>query len=151
MVQLDIHVQKEIFVKDSSNQVYWSDWVNGNGGKLYLLNTDWTVIGNQKCVEIVKGDWSFSCTVKERELLEIAYQKESAVYANDTGVSVIASAELENEYEVYGFGDCTLYVISPRQAKLYFNGEELALSNGLETAVRISLNGKGVLSLRTYS
>ena len=145
---LGMHAKKEIFVNDPSNQIYWSDWQNGAGGKLYLLNIDWTAIGNEKLVEIVKGDCVFSCTVKERELLEIAYQKDSAVYAKQTGVSVVASTEDENGYEIYGFGACELRVISSQDVKVYFNGEELASIGNGDNTICVSVNGKGNLRLQ---
>ncbi|MBQ8229527.1 MAG: hypothetical protein IJZ32_02395 [Clostridia bacterium] len=144
---LELHAKKDIFVKDAENQVYWSDWKNGNGGKLYLLNTDWTAIGNNKTVEVVKGDLVFDCTVEERKLLEIAYQAESAVYATTEQVNVVASAENGQAYELYGFGICDLHILSSQNTRVYLDGTEIAKTNGGETVIRVSLSGKSTLNL----
>jgi hypothetical protein len=56
---LDAYLQKDVFVRDETKQVYWSDWENENSGKLYLLNIDWAKPGNKKTVEVVKGNFSF--------------------------------------------------------------------------------------------
>ena len=145
---LETYVKKDIFVRDKTKQVYWSDWKNGNCGKLYLLNIDWTKLGNKKSVEIVKDDFSFSCDVEENNLLEIAYQKQSAVYATTQQVNVVASAEDTNAYEIYGFGVYDLHVVSHKKARVTIDGKEIAKMAVKEQIISIKLNGKSTLRLQ---
>jgi hypothetical protein len=72
---LETYAQKDVFVKDETKQVYWSDWKNGDSGKLYLLNIDWTKDGNKKKVEIVKDDFAFNCEVKEHNIFRNSISK----------------------------------------------------------------------------
>ena len=144
---IETHVKKDVFVRDKERQVYWSDWQNGNSGKLYLLNIDWTKANNKKTVEVVKGDFSFACEVKEGNILEIAYQKQSAVYAASQQVNVVANEEDEFSYDVYGFGECELCVVSPRLTKLSLDGKEVLTATAQQTAIKVQLNGKSTLKL----
>lgn len=141
---LETYAQKDVFVKDKTKQVYWSDWKNGEGGKLYLLNIDWTKDGNKKKVEIVKDDFAFNCEVKEHNILEIAYQKQSAVYAESQQVNVVASEEDLSAYEIYGFGECELHIVSPSKASVLVDEKEVAKVEK-ETTIKIELNGKETL------
>ena len=144
---LETYAQKDVFVKDKTKQVYWSDWKNGEGGKLYLLNIDWTKDGNKRKVEIVKDDFAFNCDVKERNILEIAYQKQSAVYAESQQVNVVASEEDLSAYEIYGFGERELHILSPNKASVFVDDKEVAKVEK-ETTIKIELNGKAILRLQ---
>ena len=146
---LDTYVQKDICVRDNENQVYWSDWKEGNGGKLYLINIDWTKQDNKKTVQVVKGDFSFECEVKERNLLELAYQNQSVVYANTQQVNVVASTEDENAYEIYGFGTHTLNVVCFKNASVLLDGKEIAKTSSGKTSITIELFGKSTLHVKT--
>jgi hypothetical protein len=145
---LETYVQKDIFVRDKTKQVYWSDWKNENSGKLYLLNIDWTKAGNKKTVDVVNGDFSFSCEVKENNLLEIAYQNQSAVYATTQQVNVVASTEDANTYEIYGFGVHDLHVVSHKKVRVTIDGKEFAKTTDTEQILSIELNGKSTLCLQ---
>ncbi len=145
---LKTYVQKDIFVRDKTNEIYWSDWKNKNTGKLYLLNIDWAKAGNKKIVEIVKGDLSFDCIVEEHKILEIAYQDKTAVYAKTNQVNVVASTENSNAYDVYGFGNHDLHVVSLEKARIFIDGKEIAKMTGTEEVIKIELNGKSTLSLQ---
>lgn len=144
---LETYAQKDVFVKDETKQVYWSDWKNGDSGKLYLLNIDWTKDGNKKAVEIVKDDLTFNCEVKEHNILEIAYQKQSAVYAESQQVNVVASEEDLSAYEIYGFGERELHILSPNKASVFVDEKEVAKVEK-ETTIKIELNGKAILRLQ---
>ncbi|MBQ4098340.1 MAG: hypothetical protein IJC72_03430, partial [Clostridia bacterium] len=145
---LETYVQKDVFVRDETNQVYWSDWKNGNASKLYLLNIDWAKPDNQKTVEVIKGDFSFTCEVKERNILEIAYQNQSAVYADNQNINVVASTEDENTYEVYGFGNCVLNVVCPKKARVIIDEKEIIKMAEQKESVKVELNGKSTLRLK---
>ena len=143
---LDLHAKKNIFVRDNHKQTYWSNWQNGDNGKLYLLNIDWTKQGNTKCVEVVKDDLTFTCTLRERKLLEIAYQKRSAVYAEQPQVYVVALGE--NVYELYGFGTCDLHILSSKKIRIFMNDEDIGTTINMDTIINVSLNGKAILRLQ---
>jgi hypothetical protein len=145
---LDTYLPKNIYVRDTAKQVYWSNWKNGDCGKIYLLNIDWTKQGNTKSVEVVKDDLIFTCDVKERNVLEIAYQKQSAVYATEQQVNVIADTKNANSYEIVGFGTCALHIISSLKARVYIDEIEVATTAGTETVVNVELNGQSTLRLQ---
>lgn len=145
---LDTHVQKDVFVRDKEKQVYWSDWKDGDCGKLYLLNIDWTKKDNKKQAEVVIGNLSFNCEVKEHNLLEIAYQKESAVYADTQQVNVVACEEDKKTYEIYGFGTCEMHVVCENKATILIDGKIVKEVEG-QADVRVELNGKVTLKIET--
>ncbi len=59
----------ECYVLDKSGEVFWNMW-DGDGElkRLMLLNTDWTVAGNRKCVTVVTPFMEFETDVIEREV-----------------------------------------------------------------------------------
>ena len=96
----------------------------------------------------MKDDFSFSCDVEENNLLEIAYQNQSAVYATTQQVNVVASAEDTNAYEIYGFGVFDLHVVSHKKARVTIDGKEIAQMAVKEQIISIKLNGKSTLRLQ---
>lgn len=61
--------KSDIYVEDVSNEVFWTRWDDGGDTTLMLLNTDWTVAGNEKHVHIVTPAQTMAVTVKEREAM----------------------------------------------------------------------------------
>jgi hypothetical protein len=145
---LDIYLKKDVYVIDKTKQAYWSDWKNGDSGKLYILNIDWTKKGNKKPVEVVKDHFSFDLEIEEGNLLEIAYQKQSAVYTTNKQVNVVAKADEENAYEIYGFGECDLHIISPRETSIIVGEKQTQKITKKETVISLELNGKETLRLK---
>jgi hypothetical protein len=142
---IGLHARKEVFVQDSENAVYWSDWKNGKGGKLYLLNTDWTVGGNEKTVGVVCGELRFDCAVKEREILEVSYQKGGAVYAITGDLNIVADGEEDGVYRLYGFGEATICAVVNKPVCAYLDGVEIAKMQAGKNALSLRLNGKAIL------
>ncbi len=58
----------EVYVEDSSKEVFWSRWEDGQKTIIMLLNTDWTTPSNEKTVNLVIGDTKEKITVRERVL-----------------------------------------------------------------------------------
>jgi hypothetical protein len=144
---IELHTQRDIVVEGEDHQIYASDWKNGLGGKLYLLNIDWTKAGGKRRATIVRGERSFVCEVEERKILEIAYQKDSAVYSVKGDVNVVADQNEGGRYALYGFGECALRVIAPQNTRIYLDGKQIAKVKENETDISIHLHGKAVLTL----
>ncbi len=140
---IDIHVKKDVFVKDETNQTYWSDWKHQAGGKLYLINIDWTKIDNQNKVSVQIYDDNFDCVVKERQLLEIAYQKGSAVYSHHNDVDICALGN--GKYSLCGFGEFDLVLRSTKNSTVLLNDTELGQVKNGEITVKVSLQGQAQL------
>jgi hypothetical protein len=140
---IGIHVQKDVFVKDETNQTYWSDWKHQDGGKLYLINIDWTNIDNENKVNVQIYDDNFDCIVKERQLLEIAYQKGSVVYSHHNDVDICALGN--GKYSLCGFGEFDLVLRSKRDSIVLLNGTEIAKIEDGEKIAKISLQGQAEL------
>lgn len=64
----DTH-KSDIFVEDTSNEVFWTRWDDRDTTTLMLLNTDWTVEGNQKTVNIVTPTDRKTVAVTEQQVL----------------------------------------------------------------------------------
>ena len=68
MVQLCSRSLPANFVVDPSGEVFWNEWRESDSvHRLMLLNTDWTVPGNRKAVQVRCGEVSFETAVAERE------------------------------------------------------------------------------------
>ena len=55
----------QIYVEDPGKEVFWTRWVDGDRERILLLNTDWTVPGNEKEVTLVTPKDRISIRVKE--------------------------------------------------------------------------------------
>ena len=92
----------ECSVKDPSGEVFWNMHLQLDGiRRLLLLNTDWSVAGNRKKVQIITPQLSFETFVTEREPkiitilpravleqspeLHIEYQKDDTLKLHGTG------------------------------------------------------------------
>ena len=145
---IELHTQRDIVVEGEDHQIYASDWKNGLGGKLYLLNIDWTKTGGKRRATIVRGERSFVCEVEERKILEIAYQKDSAVYALNGDVNVVADQNEGGRYALYGFGECALRILSQDGVRIYIDGKERANTQTGDTEISVTLRGEAVLQLQ---
>jgi len=56
----------DVYVTDESKEVFWTVWEDGKKKQLMLLNTDWTVKGNEKHVQIHYGRKTEIVTIRER-------------------------------------------------------------------------------------
>lgn len=120
------HAKCENYARDKNNDIYFSDWKHENGGKLYLINTDWTNIGNKIETDVHIGDINFKTYVFERKVKEIAYGNEIVLFSDDD-VSIIA--EENNKFKCCGFGEVILNVFSNNNIKVYVNDNEVDLCN----------------------
>lgn len=59
----------DVYVKDESNEVFWSVWDDEGRKKVMLINTDWTQKGNVKTVTLVADGKEHIINVAERELV----------------------------------------------------------------------------------
>ena len=57
----------DVRVDDPSGDVFWTVWRDDGEATLMLLNTDWTVRGNEKCVTVITPSESVALMVRERE------------------------------------------------------------------------------------
>lgn len=64
----DTH-KSDMYVEDTSGEVFWTRWDDGDTTTLMLLNTDWTVEGNQKAVKIVTPNDEKAVWVTEQAVL----------------------------------------------------------------------------------
>lgn len=71
----------ENYVKDASKEVFWTRWEADDKTTLMLLNTDWTMRGNEKKVNIIAGNREIPLDIKERTAV--------IVEISDTKISVI--------------------------------------------------------------
>lgn len=59
----------DIHVEDTTGEVFWTRWVDGDRTRILLLNTDWTEQGNEKTVALVVRGRRHSLTVRERTVV----------------------------------------------------------------------------------
>lgn len=65
-MELSKRALPDVLVEDPSKEIFWTRWEDGDKTILMLLNTDWTVKGNIKYVNIVSGSKKWSMPIKER-------------------------------------------------------------------------------------
>jgi hypothetical protein len=65
---LSDEVNTDVRVEDASSEVFWSVWKDENSKTVMLLNTDWSVKGNEKPVKVTVDGITTELLVKEREL-----------------------------------------------------------------------------------
>jgi len=56
----------DIYIEDSSHEVFWTVWENENEKTVYILNTDWVEKGNTKLVTLVHNGKEEMLSIKER-------------------------------------------------------------------------------------
>ena len=61
----------DVYVKDDTNEVFWTVWENNGRKRFMLLNTDWTSKGNVKKAEVHTGNESIVVDVPERNLVVV--------------------------------------------------------------------------------
>ena len=100
-------------VIDPSREVFWNEWVEeGSVRRLMLLNTDWTVAGNRKIVQIDSGDIQFETEVIERQA-KILTVLPGMVLEPDTCELHIEAAE-EGQIRCHGTGMHCIMVHRPK-------------------------------------
>ena len=75
----------EIYVEDTTNEIFWSRWVDGEKTIIMLLNTDWTVPSNEKKVNLVIGKNKEEIIVTER-VLTIAEIENGKITVKNFGI-----------------------------------------------------------------
>ena len=58
-----------VYVEDPSREVFWTRWVNEGQQRILLLNTDWTVPGNEKNVTLVTTEKRLPIHIPEGKLV----------------------------------------------------------------------------------
>lgn len=56
-------------VEDTTGEIFWTVWQDGDKSTLYILNTDWSVKGNTKNITIVHDGLRTSMKIAERTLV----------------------------------------------------------------------------------
>lgn len=74
----------DVFVKDNSEEVFWTVWENEGKKTVMLLNTDWTQKDNVKKVKIVLKDKETEVLVKERTLVVAETDNDNIILKNYT-------------------------------------------------------------------
>ena len=72
--KLSDSVNTEISLTDPSSEVFYSVWEEEDGKKIMLLNTDWTVKGNEKKVILKISSSEIPLVIKERVLTVVNYK-----------------------------------------------------------------------------
>ncbi len=93
---VDTHAETAVRLGGDCDDVYLSVWGEpGQPDKLYLLNTDWTVAGNQKTVTITTASAVGTFPVTEGDMREITVLPGGFLWTEDTDASLTKTAEGE--------------------------------------------------------
>ncbi len=90
------HAETAVRLGGDCDDVYLSLWGEpGKPDKLYLLNTDWTVAGNQKMVTVTTATATGTFAVTEGEMREITLLPDGFMWTEDTDASLTKVADGE--------------------------------------------------------
>ena len=76
----------DIYINDSSNEVFWTVWENENEKTVYILNTDWVEKGNTKLVTLVHNGKEEMLSIKER-CLTVVRLTENSINTEEYSIS----------------------------------------------------------------
>ncbi len=83
------HAETAVRLSGDCEDVYLSVWGEpGQPDKLYLLNTDWTVAGNQKTVTVTTATATGTFAVTEGDMREITLLSGGFLWTEDTDASI---------------------------------------------------------------
>ncbi len=68
--RLAAEARGDLWVEDETGEVFWTVWQDGEARRVLLLNTDWTVPGNEKPVTLHFGSKEIAFPVREGTLTE---------------------------------------------------------------------------------
>ena len=120
------YVPRSVSVEDPSGDVYWSVWKSSpQGGKLYLLNTDWTSSGNTREVAVHAGGSRFPFAVREGEVEEVAFSECAALSCNTASACLTPCAD--GTFLLDGFGKTELMVSSSGGCTVTVGGKSAGL------------------------
>lgn len=96
------NIEKNITVVDKTGEIYWSVWEkDALSGRVYMLNTDWTIEGNEKDVRVNTQNLSLNYSVKEGKVGEIIYFKRGMLYSTDENSRIEIPVQVgENSFKV---------------------------------------------------
>ncbi len=129
---LDLYGSKRLTLEGERRDVYWSLWgENGQADKVYLLNTDWTRVGNEKQIALVTPSARMEVPVREGAMREISLFEGGFCWAEDSAVSItrISSGEIETDYQVCAMEDTVLRFSASRPV-MVTAGEESRVIKG---------------------
>ena len=91
---IDAYAGRYVRLEGDCEDVYMTLWGEpGDPDKLYLLNTDWTVAGNEKAVRVVTPGATATFPVKEGDMREITLLSDGFLWTEDTAASLTKTAE----------------------------------------------------------
>ncbi len=127
------------YVKDASREVFWNVWPESEFySRMMLLNTDWTVRGNAKCVRIVTPAAEFETEVIERQPLLLTATRFAVIKPSpDVHVEVITANEVSAQLKLHGVGNQSVTV--------YYNDgrvEKRELDFSRNTVINLTLIGE---------
>jgi len=103
-------------VEDADREIFWTRWPEGeNYGKLMLLNTDWTVRGNEKTVTVKTPAVEFTTVVREREVSIVNYLPFGAIVADSSHphVEFLSVEQNQARLRVHGTGRHRVLFFTP--------------------------------------
>ncbi len=116
-VLLADYTGRYVRLEGDCEDVYMSLWGEpGDPDKLYLLNTDWTVAGNEKAVRVVTPGATATFPVKEGDMREITLLSDGFLWTEDTAASLTRIEK--NTYTLCCMQATTLYVQTAATVRL---------------------------------
>lgn len=79
IAKLSSETLDDVYVKDDTNEVFWSVWDDAGRKKVMLINTDWTKKGNVKTVTLVENGKEHVIKVPEREFVMVSLDEDVKV------------------------------------------------------------------------
>ncbi len=155
MHRLAAAIPSPIALHDPSGDVYYTVRFEDDTGvhRVHLLNTDWTLAGNQRHCTLRFGESTIPVTVQEGVLTEILCVGDVAVRVDDANVFVEDLAVTNDGLvaTLHGYGDVRLSV-SPTSLsleKIQWSGKEVRIETaGHWTVLALSFGRNSVGELR---
>ena len=75
IAELSEKSMSDVYVKDETNEIFWTVWEDGEKKYVKILNTDWTAPGNVKKAKLSVNGQFIDILVKEGTLLIAEIEK----------------------------------------------------------------------------